>query len=246
MSEIVSKFLAGVAGIEALKPTYRQPGDGSDGTCDCIGLIIGAIRRMGLKWTGIHGCNWAARKEILDLQPLKTVSQLEKGMIVLKAHEPGNSSCKLPERYRKGKKYYTGDLRDYYHAGVVTSVSPLVITHMSGVGIQKSRKLSAWGFCGHLDLLIRAAGGKTASGLDSVSSDDFVSAMPAAGFPARVTAPNGGYVKMRQQPSQRCRLYDEVPVGTAVTVVAPGETWARIDYGRRKGWYMMARYLEIL
>ena len=29
MSEIVSKFLAGVAGIEALKPTYRQPGDGS-------------------------------------------------------------------------------------------------------------------------------------------------------------------------------------------------------------------------
>ena len=70
--------------------------------------------------------------------------------------------------------------------------------------------------------------------------------MPAAGFPARVTAPNGGYVKMRQQPSQRCRLYDEVPVGAAVTAVAPGETWARIDYGRRKGWYMMARYLEIL
>ena len=158
----------------------------------------------------------------------------------------GDSSWKLPERYRKGKKYYTGDLRDYYHAGTVTSVSPLVITHMSGGGIQKSRKLSAWGFCGHLDLLIRAAGGKTASGLDSVSSDDFVSAMPAAGFPARVTAPNGGFVKMRQQPSQRCRLYDEVPVGAAVTVVAPGETWARIDYGRRKGWYMMARYLEIL
>ena len=203
MNEIISKFLACVAEIEASKPTYRQPGDGSDGTCDFIGLIIGAVRRMGLKWTGIHGCNWAARKEI-------------------------------------------SDLRDYYHAGAVTSVSPLVITHMSGGGIQKSRKLSAWGFCGYLDLLIRAAGGKTASGLDSVSSDDFVSAMPAAGFPARVTAPNGGYVKMRQQPSQRCRLYDEVPVGAAVTVVAPGETWARIDYGRRKGWYMMARYLEIL
>ena len=246
MNEIISKFLACVAEIEASKPTYRQPGDGSDGTCDCIGLIIGAVRRMGLKWTGIHGCNWAARKEISDLRPLKSTSQLEKGMIVLKARDQGNSSWKLPERYRKGKKYYTGDLRDYYHAGAVTSVSPLVITHMSGGGIQKSRKLSAWGFCGHLDLLIRAAGGKTASGLDSVSSDDFVSAMPAAGFPARVTAPNGGYVKMRQQHSQRCRLYDEVPVGAAVTVVAPGETWARIDYGRRKGWYMMARYLEIL
>ena len=245
MNEIISKFLACVAEIEALKPTYRQPGDGSDGTCNCIGLIIGAIRRMGLKWTGIHGCNWAARKEILDLQPLKTVSQLEKGMIVLKAHEPGNSSCKLPERYRKGKKYYTGDLRDYYHAGVVTSVSPLVITHMSGGGIQMSRKLSAWGFCGHLDLLIRAAGGKTAS--KSVSSlGSSVAPVPAAEVQAKVTASNGNFVKMRQQPTQRCRLYDEVPVGAMVTVVDPGETWAKIDYGRHKGWYMMARYLEIL
>ena len=102
MSEIVSKFLAGVAEIESLKPIYRQPGDGSDGTCDCIGLIIGAVRRMGLKWTGIHGCNWAARKEISDLRPLKSTSQLEKGMIVLKARDQGNSSWKLPERYRKG------------------------------------------------------------------------------------------------------------------------------------------------
>ncbi len=24
-----------------------------------------------------------------------------------------------------------------------------------------------------------------------------------------------------------------------------GENWGRIDYGRRKGWYMMAKYLEV-
>ena len=30
MSEIVNQFLACVAEIEATKPTYRQPGDGSD------------------------------------------------------------------------------------------------------------------------------------------------------------------------------------------------------------------------
>ena len=36
-------FLRGVAKIKSEAPTYREGGDGSDGTCDCIGLIIGAI-----------------------------------------------------------------------------------------------------------------------------------------------------------------------------------------------------------
>lgn len=242
MNDVYRRFLEKVKEIEDEKPTYRQPGDGSDGTCDCIGLPIGAVRRMELKWTGIHGCNWAARKEISDLQQLKSASQLEPGMIVLKAYEPGKSSWKLPDRYKKGKQYYNGDLRDYYHAGVVTSVSPLVITHMSGGGIQKSYKLSAWGFCGHLDLLIRAAGLTPTKAAETVLTS---AQIPGTGKTATVTAASGKYVKMRQQPSTRCRLYDEIPIGATVTLEAPGETWAKISYGKRKNWYMLAKYLEV-
>ena len=55
--ELVQKFLAMIDVIKRLNPAYKQPGDGSNGVCDCIGLIIGALRRMGLKWTGIHGSN---------------------------------------------------------------------------------------------------------------------------------------------------------------------------------------------
>lgn len=40
-------FLSEVAKIKSEAPTYREGGDGSDGTCDCIGLVIGAIRRAG-------------------------------------------------------------------------------------------------------------------------------------------------------------------------------------------------------
>ena len=67
MAVTIQMFLNKVAVIKALNPARREPGDGSNGYCDCIGLIIGAIRRCGLKWTGIHGSNWAARKEAVNL-----------------------------------------------------------------------------------------------------------------------------------------------------------------------------------
>ena len=34
--------------------------------------------------------------------------------------------------------------------------------------------------------------------------------------------------------------------GTEVEIIEPGEEWARINYGRRKGWYMMAEYLDVI
>ena len=47
-----NKFLEKVQEIAASKPTYKLGHDGSDGTCDCIGLIIGAIRRAGQQLCG--------------------------------------------------------------------------------------------------------------------------------------------------------------------------------------------------
>jgi hypothetical protein len=61
-----------------------------------------------------------------------------------------------------------------------------------------------------------------------------------------VVAENGQPVKMRQYPSTSCRTYDKLPVGTEVTIVSPGEEWAQINGGRRKGWYMMAKFLDVV
>lgn len=241
MNDVIRQFIDKVAEIQAEKPTYRQPGDGSDGTCDCIGLIIGAVRRMGLKWTGIHGTNWAARREITGLQKLTSTSQLSEGDLVFRAKAPGASGYDLPSRYKKGGSYYNGDLTDYYHVGVVTSVRPLLIKHMTTPTVLEDKTIKKWPYCGSLTMLLRESG----QVIKQQPAAPAAAQIPATGTKAKVVAASGKYVKMRQQPSTHCRLYEEIPVGGIVTLEAPGETWARISYGRRKNWYMMAKYLEV-
>ena len=59
----IDEFLTNVRRIQAADPRYRLGRDGSDGYCDCIGLVIGAIRRSGGQWRGIHGTNWTADRK---------------------------------------------------------------------------------------------------------------------------------------------------------------------------------------
>lgn len=41
-----------------MKPHPTEAGgDGSDGTCDCVGLGIGALRRGGVNYKSLHGTN---------------------------------------------------------------------------------------------------------------------------------------------------------------------------------------------
>ncbi len=236
-AEVVNKFLEKVQVIKNLNPKRREPGDGSDGYCDCIGLIIGAIRRMGLKWTGIHGSNWAARKEFVKLEKINDVSDLELGDVVLKARAKGAIGWDLPSRYRQGGKYYNGDLNDYYHAGVVTKVNPLNITHMSSK-MTVDTKLGKWNFHGKLSILEKAAGGVTPA-QDPVQGD------PGTGTRAVVVAESGRTVNLRRAPSLRGALMERVPLGTTVDIIAPGEEWATIKSGNHTG-YMMAKFLDII
>ena len=237
----IKQFLDKVAVIKALNPKYRQPGDGSDGTCDCIGLPIGASRRCGLKWPGIHGCNWTARYGAVNFRKITNASQLELGDIVLKGYQPGHAKYGLPTRYKKGNSYYNGDLTDYYHAGVVTSLNPLNITHMSST-MKVDKSLGQWGYALRLKVLVDAG----AYSETPVQEPIIIEEPVTTGKKAKVTAPSGRYVKMRQKPSTSCRLYEEVPIGAIVTLESPGETWAKISYGKRKNWYMMAKYLDIV
>lgn len=242
--EIVKKFLTKVREIFASNPKRREPGDGSDGTCDCIGLIIGAIRRMGLKWTGIHGSNWAARKEFVKLEPINSVADLEVGDVVLKGCPPTKKGWDLPARYRSGGRYYNGDLTDYYHAGVVDSVNPLQIRHMASKMTIDTKldhnKNSVWNYHGKLKILANAAGGITTETSSAVQD------VPTSGCHAVVVANKGGTVNLRKKPTTAVwNILKRVPIGTTVEIITPGETWATIKYGNTTG-YMMAEFLDII
>ena len=253
--ELVQLLLKMVQKIKSLNPAYKQPGKGTDGTCDCIGLWIGALERMGIKWPGIHGSNYAARYQTENLRPITSAADLEEGDMVYKACEKGSTKHKwdLPKRYHKGNAYYNGDLRDYYHVGVVTKLNPLRITplnlnitHMTSPCMKVDTKInqnsnSPWNYHGKCKLLLKRVGMPV-----SPSSDQIKEPVPTTGSEAIVVANSGSTVFMRQYPDKKCPTWVRVKLGEKVTIVEPGEVWAKINYGRYKGWYMMAQYLDVI
>lgn len=236
-TELVRLFLGKVEEIRKTNPAYKQPGDGSNGTCDCIGLIIGSIRRMGLKWSGIHGSNYAARYQTDGLKRITSAASLALGDVVYKAREKGQAKYALPSRYEKGHEYYTGDLKDYYHVGVVTQVNPLRITHMTSPRMKVDTSLGAWAYAGKAKPVEKAA-------KDDPSPSP--KPEPSTGSRAVVWAANGAPVKMREYPSTACRTWISVPLGTEVLITDPGEEWAKIDGYGRQGWYMMSKFLDVV
>ena len=221
---LLELFLEKVEEIAATDLVYQEGKDGSNGACDCIGLIIGAIRRAGGSWTGIHGSNYAARYEMRELLPVTDAGELCLGDVVYKARTPGQAGYALPERYKKGP-----DQRDYYHVGVVTATSPLEITHCTSPGIVRDTKLGKWTYRGRLEKV------------DYDGTSQEVGTMVQT---ATVVADSGSKVKMRSKPSTSDGLYWEVPVGAEVQVAEITGGWAKVRYGDRTG-YMMAVFLAL-
>ena len=237
MTALLQKFLEKALQLFNSNPKRREPGDGSDGYCDCIGYLIGSLRRTGLKWTGIHGSNWAARKEAINLHPVKSVNDLEVGDMVLKAVEPGANGYALPSRYKKGGQYYNGDLRDYYHAGLVYQKNPLQIRHMSSK-MTIDTKIGKWNYAARLRPLVNAGAYAT-----EISGDTVV--IPSSGTQAKVVAATGSTVNFRKTPRLAGALIARIPIGTIVEILDPGEEWCKIKYGTKTG-YMMAKFLEVI
>lgn len=205
---------------------YEKGGDGSDGGCDCIGLIIGALRLAGFKWPGTHGSNWAARNAMDGLEHIADPGKLFLGEIVFKAHEPGEKGYDLPGAYKNSP-----DQRDYYHVGVVTGTAPLVITHCTSVpgGIQRDNKLGAWKW-----------GGK----LKYVDYEKGVEPMEEPLYRATVTAESGKTVRMRTGPSTNAWVVQEVPLGAEVEVLDVLNGWSKIRLDNGKTGYMMGKFLR--
>lgn len=151
MAYSVQQFVAAVLDIAAKQPTYRTGGTGKDGTCDCVGLIMGAMYALGHRRYDLHSSNYFARCQMDDLRPISSELDYRYGMVVYKARADTGD---LNARYKPGGRYYVVDLLDYYHVGVVTSVMPLHITHCTsggGVdGIKVDYAMGQWRYGGEL------------------------------------------------------------------------------------------------
>ena len=236
------KYIEGVNSIYEEKPDYRTGGDGSDGTCDCIGMCRGGLERAGVtRITNMRGTNQAARKTIEDLRAVGSVKDLHLGDVVLKTRDKDDKTMPLPDTYRKGGANYDprwGET-NFTHIGTVTGVNPLEITHMTSPTAIKDTSLGNWKYSGNLPWVERGGepGPSPEPGPEPVTEW------------ATVTAEKGESVKMRAKPSTTCRLYWDVPVGSSVQVlerdaaVTGMEKWSRIRWAGQDG-YMMNRFLR--
>lgn len=204
---------------------YKLGCDGANGLCDCIGLVIGAVRLGGEKWPWTHGSNYAARFLTRSLSRVSSISQLRLGELVFKARAPGDKGYALPARYQSSP-----DRLDYYHVGVVTSLNPLVITHCTTVagGIKRDGSLGQWRYAGMLRLLTDAPDNKEEKPM----------------YQAKVIAENGQPVRVRAQPAAGAQVICSLPVGTLVSAAAPENGWSQIQYAQGQNSYMMSKFLQ--
>lgn len=218
-----TKFVEAVRQIAASRPTYRTGGDGSDGTCDCIGLIMGAI---GKKYD-VHSTNYFARCQMRTLDSLLDESQLHEGAVVYKSRR---DTSQLNARYQPGGRYCNGDMLDYYHVGVVTGIDPLEITHCTKTGtvngITYDGAIGTWSHIGDL--------------LDVTMT--YTEEGPSMATMMKVYAANGKPVNVRQRPGTDAPKVGEVNVGEMVTVTEQADGWAKITHGSLTG-YMMDKFL---
>ena len=230
------EFVKRVQDIAAKNLTYRTGGDGSDGTCDCIGLIMGAI---GKKYD-MHSTNYFARYEMAELAPIREDTAVELGNLVYKTRDEGSPGYDLHERYKQGGRYFASILLDYYHVGVVTSVDPLVITHCTqtdGVdGIDYDTSLNGWTYYGE------AADVEYEDQWD----DDFTG---EASLPelAVVHSEDRESVRMRSTPATDAgyNTVAKVPFGAEVIVRERTNDWATVQWNGKYG-FMQTKFLRVI
>jgi len=219
----LDKFMRGVGEIIDSKPVYKSGGDGRAGECDCIGLIIGAIRRAGGDWRGTHGSNYAARNE---MQSLESSPRLEIGMAMYTYYTPGEAGWNLPAAYKSHP-----DQNDYYHVGVVLSVSPLKIAHCTswsgGSGIKIDTVIGKWRKGGRLKK-VDCAAEPAKEGADTLT-----------GY---INLPPTSNVFHRTSPSNGSQWYGRINGGERVEIVSSGGEWTRVRYGGHDG-YVMSKFI---
>lgn len=230
-----TEFVKRVLEIAETNPTYRTGGDGSDGTCDCIGLIMGALG----KDLPMHSTNYFIRYELADEPDAITDgTEMQLGDLVIKARSETNPRYDLHERYKPGGRYYIiDDLLDYYHIGVVTGVNPLIITHCTETGlingIARDYTLEGWTHVGFAD--------------DLEYEGQWDDAAALVHDIAIVYSEDGNPVRLRSKPTTEggYNTIVKVPFGAQVEVVESDGTWSTVRWDGKRG-YMQNQYLRVI
>lgn len=231
MQMTVDQFVNGCDDIIIAKPKYEL-GCSDTKKCDCIGMVKYSARKNNVAFS-TSGTNDTFRTKVTNIRKLSSVSVLKRGDVVFKAKNPDASGYNLPSKYKKGGSGYNGDLTDYTHIGVVKSVNPLKIIHMTSPTSKTDTVIGNWKYTAELNIVNYNSGSDIEDGKDKVVSNKAI-----------VVAEKGLWVKMRAQPTTKCSLYDNIAVGSEVTILSENGDWVQISYGKRKGWYMMSKFLK--
>lgn len=225
----LERFLNGLKKNAARIHGYKLSCKGDNGLSDCIGYIIGGLELEGQKWGGTHGSNYAARYRTKKLHKVSKADDLKLGQVVYKAFKPGNSNYSLPDRYKSGS-----DLNDYYHVGVVTSVSPLEISHCSTGGMHYDKKIGQWSYAGNCSLV------------DYDSKVDPHDTDPEPVGRMVVDVPDDTSVNLRNKPSTSSNILTRIPEGTVVEVTSTTGQWSHVKYSYNKigTGYVMSQFLN--
>lgn len=217
-------FAAAVEDIAQRSPVYRTGGTGEDGTCDCIGLVMGAMYLCGHSAYPMHSSNYFARFQTENLHELENAHLLRSGDVVYKARAGAE---RLHERYLPGGRYDNGDPLDYYHAGVVLQTEPVCIVHCTSAdgvnGIVRQENADGWTHFG----CVKGVG----------------EAEEASSRAAEVQAPEGRTVNLRARPDRTAAVLARIPVGSAAQILETADDWAKVRIFGRTG-YMMKEYLK--
>lgn len=214
---------------------YESPGSNDENGIDCSGAFVWAYRQAGLSI--YHGSNRIERVYCNDCIDLNgSANRLKPGMAVFKYREPGEPYYALGEQYQEGGKYYNGDLRDYYHIGLVESVNPLKIIHATPPVVKRDSKLGKWRRAGFLD----AVSGYIKNNESSTGGGNSMAVL----YDAKVNTDNGGSLNFRSAPRTGGTRIAEIPNGTLVQVLEEtNDEWSKIYYSGREG-YVVSRYLK--
>lgn len=205
---------------------YASPGVNGPGGIDCSGAFVYAYRQFGQRI--YHGSNRIIRVYCRDVQTVNGLSGLRPGMAIFRSRK---DTSRMKAEYRPGGRYYNPALpEDFYHVGLIASVSPLQIINATSPKARIDTSLRRWTHAGYLKAVDYAD--------EETPEEESATAV--------VTAETGGSVNLRKAPDPKSPVLARVPLGQTVTLLAwADETWQQVRWQGREG-YMMKMFLRRL
>lgn len=227
----VYDFVGRVERIAARNLRYKIGGVGKNGVCDCTGLIMGAMYELGHKTYDMHSTNYFARYQTMEMKRAGEAKPFI-GQILYKARDDTDD---MNARYLPGGRYYTGDLLDYYHVAVITSIKPLRIVECTEygdvTGIVVSNTVKGWHYGGKLR-------GVDYNVQEDASADEGGKNME---YSAIVSLKNeNSTLNVRNAPGGD--VIGELRHGDIIRVMAEGEKWSYVSYDGGSG-YVSTSYI---